>query len=107
MSIRPIVGMRLEPGMLPGLIAAYETAATDMLALLGNVRDSLRLKEPWAGDSVSRAMFEHYNEEIVVSQFSALADLQNYERELRNISIILRQMQADYLRTENENTIRP
>lgn len=102
MPDRPTAGMRLEPDMLPGLIAAYDQAALDMMNLLMSVRDRLRLPEPWTPDVVSTAMFDHYNHEVVDSDHSTYAALRRYEQELRNIGRNLRQMQADYQRTEDD-----
>jgi len=100
-AARPTAVLRVEPHMLPGLIAAYRRAAEEMGTLLEDVSRRGRIEVPWTQDPVSVAMTEHYNHVVMDGEYSTYAALRQYEQELLHIVEALTQMDTDYRRTED------
>ena len=93
--------LNVEPHQLAGLAQAYEDAAIQVAQIISELNLLGRLPEPWAGDYVSLAMTDHYNDVVVRDPFSTLAALQKYENELAAVGRNLRQMHADYIAVES------
>jgi hypothetical protein len=98
----PAATMRIEPERVAELVRAFDEAAEDVRALLADVRDRGRIREPYTPDAVSTAIAEHYNAQALDGPYSALVALRNYEQQLVAARATLQRMQAGYQRSESD-----
>lgn len=93
--------LRLEPHMLPGLIAAYTSALQELSPMVARLSRTGRVPRAWMADPVTEQITARFNEHAVEGSQSAYTALRIYERELQNILDALRRMEADYRSTED------
>ena len=103
MAERPTATLRLEPHMLPALVAAYDRAVTEITTAARRSQRRGRLPRPWTDDAVAVEVAQAYNELAMDGPRSAYAALRLYEKELIATRDQLRQMEADYRRVEGDN----
>ena len=103
MPERPTAVLRLEPHMLPAVVAAYDRAVKEIKPLLEDLSHRGRLSRPWTDDAVAIEVARAYNELAMDGPRSAYAALRLYEQELVATRDQLRQMEAEYRRVEGDN----
>ena len=92
--------MRVESHMLPGLIAAYEEAVEGTTDVVLTIARRGRVPEPWTHDPHTENLTWTFNQWAVDAPDSAYQMLVKYQQELMNVLDSLKQIQAEYERTE-------
>lgn len=100
----PPAVLRVSAQALPSMRAAYDAALVDLRSALGRLDDVGHLPGPWLGDPVSKRTVDFYNERIMTAPDGPYHALLAYEAELVRVRDQLAAMEADYRRTEDENT---
>lgn len=93
----------VDPHAIPSLRAAFSTALTKLDKQIEMAITEIRVR-PWAGDPVSEAAAEKFNERSVESGDSALTALQGYQRQLKSAMDALLQVERQYHVIEGDNT---
>lgn len=103
-SIRGSATLHIEPSAIPVIRAAFEDAAAEIGQLLVRLRRDGYLAEPWLGDEVSRHVCDFYNHHVMDSPTGPYAALVAYHAELVKVRDTLQRTEAEYRRTEGENS---
>ncbi|MBW0090170.1 hypothetical protein I4I73_15230 [Pseudonocardia sp. KRD-184] len=104
MTDYPPATLRVGPGALSRMRAAYEDSLVELRVQLRRLGEVGYLAGPWLGDPVSRQTFEFYNRRVMDAPDGPYQALLAYEAELVRVRDQLAAMEADYRRTEDENT---
>jgi hypothetical protein len=94
--------LRLQPHMIPALRAAFASAANQVEAALVKLGQGGYLSGPWLGDDASKEVAAYYTQRAMDDPDSSHQSLQQYRAELGRVHDTLQQMEADYLRNENQ-----
>lgn len=100
----PPTTLRVNAQALPNLRAAYDSALDELRVELGRLGDVGHLAGPWLGDPVSQKTFEFYNRRVMQAPDGPYQALLAYEAELMRVRDQLAAIEADYRRTEDDNT---
>jgi hypothetical protein len=95
--------LRLMPHMIPALDTVVGTALRQLDDSLTGLNRAGYLSGPWLGDEVSAHVATHYTRHALDDPTSSYHSLVAYRDELNRIHDTLRQMEADYRRTEGDN----
>jgi hypothetical protein len=95
--------LRVDPAAIPSLRRAFSNALTRLDKQVELAITDIRIK-PWAGDPVSEAAAQQFNQRSVEAVDSALAALQGYQRQLKSAMDALQQVDEQYQVIEGDNT---
>lgn len=87
--------MRVEPSAIPGLVASLQSSLDAVGVQIGHAITELRIR-PWAGDPVSGAAAERFNEHSVNGDRAALDALCDYRDQLQTAAEALQQAALRY-----------
>ena len=94
--------LRLQPHMIPALRTSFRAAVDQLATAIGELRRGGNLSAPWLGDETSNEVAAHYTLRAMNAPDSSYQSLVAYHSELKRIHDTLHQMEADYLRNENQ-----
>jgi hypothetical protein len=98
--------LHVEPGMIPGLRAAFAAAVDQVdVALLSLSRSGYR-PGPWLGDEASSEVAAHYTRRAMEASDSSYQSLQQYRAELSRVHDTLQRMEDQYRSTERDTADR-
>ena len=90
--------------MIPALRTAFQSAIAQLNdALVGLSRHGF-LPTPWLGDETSKEVAAHYTAQAMNGTNSSYQALVAYHRELNQVHDTLRRMEAEYLRTDHDES---
>jgi hypothetical protein len=99
-GMQPPELLRVEPGAIPAVRAAFDEALAELGAHLLRLRQQAVIPEPWLADRVSVDTQVFYQQRVVESADGALAAMGAYEAELIRIRDTLKAMEDGYVRNE-------
>jgi hypothetical protein len=88
--------------MIPSMRAVFSDAVNQVEAAVISLGQGGYLPSPWLGDETSAEVAAHYKLRAMDGPDSSHSALVAYHGELNRIYDTLRQMEADYLRNENQ-----
>jgi hypothetical protein len=88
--------------MVPALRAEFRTAVDQVNEVLTELDRKGYLPAPWLGDETSSETAVHYTNRALQGPGSSRQALTAYRDELTRVHDTLHQMEADYLRNENQ-----
>ena len=90
--------------MIPALRAAFQSAIAQLNdALVGLSRHGF-LPTPWLGDETSKEVAAHYTAQAMSGTNSSYKALVAYHQQLNQVHDTLRRMEAEYLRTDHDES---
>jgi hypothetical protein len=94
--------LKIEPSAIPDAINVFEQALDQLSVKLGYGED--QFKQPtWAGDHVSQATAQKFNDRAHTDPNSAMAVLSGYRAQLQGVVDNLKALQQSYQQTEGNN----
>ncbi len=106
MQVRQQEILHVEPGMLPGLRAAFAAAVDQVDVALLSLSRSGYLRGPWLGDEASSEVAAHYTRRAMEAPDSSYQSLQQYRAELSRVHDILQRMEDQYRSIERDTADR-
>ena len=100
MQVRQQEILHVEPGMIPGLRAAFAAAVDQVDVALLSLSRSGYLPGPWLGDEASSDVAAHYTRRAMEAPDSSYQALQQYRAELACVHDTLQRMEDHYRRNE-------
>ena len=100
MQVRQQEILHVEPGMIPGLRAAFAAAVDQVDVALLSLSRSGYLPGPWLGDEASSEVAAHYTRRAMEAADSSFQSLQQYRAELSRVHDTLQRMEDQYRSTD-------
>jgi hypothetical protein len=94
--------LHVEPGMIPGLRAAFAAAVDQVDVALLSLSRSGYLPRPWLGDEASSEVAAHYTRRAMEAPDSSYRSLQQYRAELSRVHDTLQRMEDKYRGTDRD-----
>ena len=104
MSDRQQAILRVEPHMIPALREPVASAAAQVSSALIGLKRQGYLIEPWLGDESSKEVADFYTSRAMNEPGSSYQSLVAYQAELRKVHDTLQRMEAEYLRTDHDES---
>lgn len=96
--------LRVVPSAIPTVCEAIERTLAELGPHLGRMRQEAYIYEPWLGDPVSEHVRLTYNAMVMDAPDGPFQALVAYEKQLVSVRDQLASAEAEYRRTEGENS---
>lgn len=91
--------VRVEPGAIPRIQSSFERALDQLRPQVQSAIDDLRVR-PWAGDPVSDAAAQRFNQASLDDGAGAYHALRDYQRQLRSAADALHTAHQAYCESD-------